>query len=130
MVATSVSWNSQRQHVVALSTSEAEYISAADAAQHLTWVRDFLFDYFHQQSGPTPFFINSTSAFSVITEQAIKKRSKHIDRRFHHISEKHQTGKIDIHRIPTTEMLADFLTKPLTRPLLEKALEDTRLVDV
>lgn len=123
-----VSWTSQRQHVVALSTSEAEYMAASEAARHLAWVRDFLFDIFHQQERPTPFYIDSTSAVSVITENAIKKRSKHIDRRYHHIREQHQAGKIDIIRIPTTEMLADFLTKPLARVLLQKALIDNRLI--
>lgn len=103
-----ISWNSQRQHVVALSTSEAEYMAASDAARHLSWVRDFLFDVFYPQMSPTHFHIDSTSALSVITEQAIKKRSKHIDRRFHHIREQHQTGKILVIRIPTAEMLADF----------------------
>lgn len=123
-----ISWNSQRQHVVALSTSEAEYMAASDAARHLAWVRDFLFDIFQQQTNPTPFYIDSTSAVSVITEHAIKKLSKHIDRRFHHIQEQHQSGKIEIFRIPTTEMLADFLTKLLSRVLLQKAVEDNKLV--
>jgi len=123
----SVSWNSQRQHVVALSTSEAEYMAASEAARHLSWVRDFLFDIFHQQTAPTSFFIDSTSAVAVITEQAIKKRSKHIDRRYHHIREQHQDGKIEIIRIPTTEMLADFLTKPLARVLLQKAVDDNKM---
>ena len=122
-----ISWNSQRQHVVALLTSETEYMAASDAARHLVWVRDFLFDIFQQQSGPTSFYIDSTSAVSVITEQAIKKRSKHIDRRFHFIREQYQSGKIEIRRIPTTEMLADFLTKPLARILLQKAVNDNKL---
>lgn len=125
-----ISWNSQRQHVVALSTSEAEYMAASDAARHLNWIREFLFDIFYQQTSPTPFHIDSTSALSVITEQAIKKRSKHIDRRFHHIREQHQTGRIEIIRIPTTEMLAEFLTKPLTCFLLEKAIKDNKLANV
>lgn len=99
-----VSWTSQRQHVVALSTSEAEYMAASDAARHLAWVQNFLFDIFHQQTQPTPFYIDSTSAVSVITEEAIKKRSKHIDQRYHHIREQHQAGMIEIIRIPTTEM--------------------------
>lgn len=122
-----ISWSSQRQTVVALSTSEAEYMAASEAARHLSWIREFLFDIFLQQNDPTPFFINSTSAVSVITESAIKKRSKHIDRRYHYIREQHNAGKIDIIRIPTTELLADHLTKPLSRVLLEKAVEDNRL---
>lgn len=122
-----VSWSSQRQHVEALSTSEAEYMAASEAARHLSWIPDFLFDIFHQQNDPTPFCIDSTSAVSVITENAIKKRSKHIDRRYHYIREQHQANKIDIIRVPTTEMLADYLTKPLSRVLLEKAVEDNRM---
>lgn len=120
-------WTSQRQQVVALSTSKAEYMAASEAARHLVRVRDFMFDIFHQQESPTPLYIDSTSAVSVITENAIKKRSKHIDRHYHHIREQHQAGKIDIIQIPTTEMLVDFLTKPLARILLAKALEDNRL---
>ena len=115
---------------MALSTSEAEYMAASDAARHLAWVRDFLFDVFHQQITSTQFFIDSTSAVFVITEQAIKKKSKHIDRRFHHIREQHAAGKIEIIRIPTTDMLADFLTKPLAKVLLQKAVEDNGLVYV
>ena len=102
-------------------------MAASEAARHLSWVREFLFDIFHQQIGPTSFFIDSTSAVSVITEDAIKKRSKHIDRRYHYILEQHKDGKIDIIRIPTTEMLADFLTKPLARILLQKAVDDNNL---
>lgn len=123
----SVSWTSQRQQVVALSTSEAEYMAASEAARHLAWMREFLFDILHPQDHPTLFFIDSTSAVSVIPENVIKKRSKHIDRRYHHIREQYQDGKIEIIRVPTTEMLADFLTKPLAKVLLQKAIEDNGL---
>lgn len=105
-------------------------MAASDAARNLAWVCHFMFDIFCQQTGPTPFYIDSTSAVSVITENAIKKRAKHIDRKFHHIREQHQKSKIDIVRIPTTEMLADFLTKPLSRVRLLKAVKDNTLVNV
>lgn len=78
-----VLWRSQKQPVVALSTLEAEFISAAEAAKQLLWMKGFLFDIFHPIEHPISFHIDSTSAISTITEEAIKQKSKHIDRRFH-----------------------------------------------
>ena len=39
-----VTWTSRKQSVVALSTAEAEYISAASAAQEALWLRYLLLD--------------------------------------------------------------------------------------
>lgn len=78
-----VAWNSRRQPVVAQSTAEAEYMAAADAARHHAWLRSFLFEVFFPVESPIPFHLNSTSAISSGTEEAIKKRSRHIDRKHH-----------------------------------------------
>lgn len=108
-----VCWKSQRQSVVALSTTEAEYISSAEASKHISWVRSFMFDIFHQLEGPTTFNIDNTSAIFTATGEGIKSRSKHIDRRHHHIRDMFQSNQISIYHVSTDKMLADYLTKPL-----------------
>lgn len=108
-----VSWRSARQSVVALSTNEAEYMAAAECAKHLLWVRDFLFDIMHPVPAAIPFYVDNTSAIDTATGDSINRRSKHIDRRFHFIREQVQSGLLDIKHVPTDEMLADHLTKPL-----------------
>lgn len=75
----SVSWCSRRQKVVALSTTEAEYMAASDASRHVSWVRSFLFDIHQQAVLPTTFCVDNTSAIANTTNEAIKSRSKHID---------------------------------------------------
>lgn len=127
MVGGMVTWNSRRQPVVAQSTAEAEYMAAADAARHLAWVKGFLFDIYLPITSPVPFHLDSTSAISIATEEAIGKRSRHINRKHHLICDQVREGEIAIIHVPSGDMLADFLTKPLGRVLLDKACKDNAL---
>lgn len=108
-----VCWKSQRQSVVALSTTEAEYIAAAECYKHTAWVRSFMFDIFQPLESPTLFYVDNTSAIFTATGEGIKSRSKHIDRRHHYIRDMVQSNQVDIQHVPTEKMLADYLTKPL-----------------
>lgn len=116
------SWMSQRQKVVALSTTEAEYMACADAARHISWIRSFLFDIFCLPPGPTTLCVDNTSAIANATSEGIKSRSKHIDRRHHFIKELVEDGRVEIQRVSTDEMLADHLTKPLSAQGIQHAL--------
>lgn len=123
-----VSWRSERQSVVALSTNEAEYMAAAECAKHVSWMRSFLFDIIHGVTGDIPFFVDNTSAIATAVGDSINRRSKHIDRRFHFIQEQSQAGLIKIHHIPTEEMLADHLTEPLGPTGIQHALKINNLL--
>ena len=46
-----VSWQSRLQKVVALSTTEAEYITTVEAGKELIWMREFLSEYVMTYSG-------------------------------------------------------------------------------
>ena len=78
-----VSWTSSRQTVVALSTTEAEYIAAATATRHVKHLKDILHDLGIQQNGPTDLHIDNQSATRIATHAANTKKSKYIDIRFH-----------------------------------------------
>lgn len=117
-----VSWFLQRQKVVALSTTEAEYMACADAARHICWARSFLFDILHQDTNPTIFHIDNTSAIANATNEGIKSRSKHIDRRHHFVREMVEDGRIMVKQVSTHEMLADHLTKPLSPQAIQHAM--------
>lgn len=125
-----VCWKSQKQSVVALSTAEAEYVSASEAVRQLLWVRSFLFDIFQQQTAPTTLYLDSSSAISIVEEDAIKPRSKHIDWRYHFIRLQHRAGTITIVHVPSEQMLADYLTKPLGKTGLAHALDLNGIVSL
>lgn len=122
-----VCWKSQRQHVVALSTTEAEFMAASDGARQMAWVKSFLFDIHSPLTSPTIIHIDNTSAIFNATSEGIKNRSKHIDRRYHYIREKVEVGDLLVKHVPTSEMLADHLTKLLTAISLSHALKINNL---
>lgn len=108
-----VSWKSQRQPIVALSTSEAEYVAATECSKHMAWIQSFYFDIIQQLERPTILHIDNTSAIFTASGEGLKARSKHIDRRHHYIRQMIQSNELQVKHIPTDQMLADFLTKPL-----------------
>lgn len=122
-----VSWRSERQSVVALSTNESEYMAAAECAKHMLWVKSFMFDIMQSITYPNPFHIDNKSAIDTATGPGLNRRSKHIDRRFHFIRDLCEHGALDVVHVPTDQMLADFLTKPLGPTGINHALDINHL---
>ena len=48
-----VSWSSKLQSIVALSTTEAEYVSAVSAASEAIWMRQLFTELDYKPSGPS-----------------------------------------------------------------------------
>jgi hypothetical protein len=63
-----VSWLSRKQPITAISSSEAEYIAATDAAKQAIWLHHFLYSVQKQElydQEPTTLFIDNTSAIKL-----------------------------------------------------------------
>lgn len=48
-----------------------------------------------------------------------RQRSKHVDIKYHFVRSAHTEGKISIEYCPTADMIADILTKPVTKAKFE-----------
>ncbi|KMQ88773.1 integrase core domain protein [Lasius niger] len=94
-----VTWSSQRQSVVSLSTTEAEYIAASCAAREAAWIRQLLQDIEESIAGLISLFIDNQSAIKLIRNAEFHKRTKHVDIRYHYIREKLTCGDIDVHYV-------------------------------
>lgn len=77
------SWSSNKQHVVALSTTEAEYMAATFATCQAVWLRRTLKELKHEQSGPTKIMCDNKSAFALAKNPVFHGRIKHIAIRYH-----------------------------------------------
>ena len=110
-----VSWRSRRQPSVALSTTEAEYMAACEATTEAMWLRGFLSDLGYQQERPTVIFGDNEGAVALTKNDRYHARTKHIDIRFHYIRERVKESSVEIKSKRTGEMIADMLTKPMTR---------------
>ncbi|XP_042439770.1 secreted RxLR effector protein 161-like [Zingiber officinale] len=108
-----VSWNSQKQKTVALSSCEAEFIAATTAACHALWLRSLTSELTGEKPKPVTLFVDNKSAIALMKNPVFRGRSKHIDTRFHFIRECVEKGQIVVEFVNTGEQRADVLTKAL-----------------
>ena len=107
-----ISWNSKRQPTVAVSTTEAEYMSAASAVKEGVWLRK-LFYSLDIPISTIDIYCDNQSAIKLLKNPIFSVRSKHIDIAHHFARERVQRKEVTFHYISTNEMAADIMTKVL-----------------
>ncbi|GJU18155.1 retrovirus-related pol polyprotein from transposon TNT 1-94 [Tanacetum coccineum] len=85
-----VSWVSKLQSVVAMSTTEAEYVAAAQASKE-------------------------ASALYLARNPAFHSKTKHIQVQYHFVCEKVEEGTVYMQKIHTDDNVEDYLTKAINR---------------
>jgi hypothetical protein len=110
-----VSWQSQKQKVVALSSCEAEYIAGSTATCQGLWLSQLLAELKSEKRKSFKLKMDSQSAIALSKNPVFHERSKHIDVRFHFIRDCLENGLLDVEHVRTEEQLADIVTKPLGR---------------
>ncbi|KAJ9520565.1 hypothetical protein QJQ45_007432 [Haematococcus lacustris] len=112
-----VSWRSQLQTTVAASTTEAETQAAAAATKEALFLRKVL-HHLGASCDPIPIFCDNQGAVALIKNPVESSRSRHIAVAHHLARERQARGEVVFTHCPSTEMLADALTKPLSAQLL------------
>ena len=107
-----VSWASKRQSTIALSTAEAEYISAAICSTQMLWMKHQLEDYQILESN-IPIYCDNTAAISLSKNPILHSRAKHIEVKYHFIRDYVQKGVLLLKFVDTDHQWADIFTKPL-----------------
>ena len=114
-----ISWMSKKQSVVALSSTEAEYIALSIAGQEATWLRRLLGSLNQNQTKETVLYGDNMGAIHLSKNPKDHARTKHIDIRFHFIRDMLESGDIILNYIESRENVADTFTKPLPRNMFE-----------
>jgi hypothetical protein len=110
-----ISWQAKKQPTVALSSVEAEYMASTQATKEAIWWEQLLSGL--QLQVPKPIEIRSDSQGSIALSKnpASHSRTKHIDIQHHFVREQVERDMVRFTYIPTEDMPADLLTKPMTR---------------
>ena len=108
-----ISWSSRKQHSVALSTAEAEYVAAGSCCAQVLWIRQQLKD-FGIEANCVPIKCDNTSAINISKNPVQHSRTKHIEVRHHFLRDHMQKGDIQLEFVGTDQQLADIFTKPLS----------------
>lgn len=125
-----ISWSSQKQKAVALSSCEAEYISACAAACQGVWLARLLAELTRTELKKVALKVDNQSAIALSKNSVYHDRSKHIDTRFHYIRECVESGMIEIQHVRTEEQRADILTKSLAKVRFAEMRERARVIEV
>ncbi|KRX18485.1 Retrovirus-related Pol polyprotein from transposon TNT 1-94 [Trichinella nelsoni] len=104
-----VSWHSQKQKSVALSTTEAEYVAASEGAKDMMCLMSLFPEVTEVKQK------DNMGAVKLSKNPEFHKRSNHTEVRFHFVREKYSEGKIDIQHIDSENQKAEILTKTLPK---------------
>jgi hypothetical protein len=113
---------------VALSTAEAEYISAGSCCAQLLWMKQTLLDY-GIDFKDILLLCDNESAIKIANNPVQHSRTKHIDIRHHFLRDHVSKGDIKIDGIGTNDQLADIFTKPLDESRFCKLRNELNVIE-
>jgi hypothetical protein len=115
---------SSKQKINTKSSTEAELVGVEDAMNFAVWIKLFMGEQSKTVSSDSALskFMHqsvilqdntSTIQFEKNGKQSNTKRTRHINIRYFYVTSKVKNGDVRIVYCPTTEMVSDYLTKPL-----------------
>ena len=139
-----ISWRSRLQHSTALSTCEAEFMAASDAACENAWLRRLVGEFndlnctiingllvpkdikapklsqrFFTNEVPTLFHEDNIGCIKCSEDPVLHGRMKHIDVKYHRLKEFVAIGQCKLAYVPTDRQIADLFTKALTKGIFQ-----------
>ncbi|GKC65229.1 hypothetical protein Tco_1097827, partial [Tanacetum coccineum] len=105
-----ISWQCKKQTIMAISTTEAEYVAAANYCRQVLWIQNQMMDYGFNLMN-TKIHIDNESTISVIKNPVSHSKTKHIEIRFHFIRDCYEKRLIELIKIHTDNNVANLLTK-------------------
>ena len=99
------------QNIVALSTTEVEYIAASHACKETVWLKGF-FGEFGRLQDNIKLFCDSQSEIHLDKNPAYHIKSKYIPIKYHFVRQVITKRGVSLEKVHTKENCADMFTKP------------------
>ena len=111
---------SSKQKLVSKSSTEAELIALSDGISQVIWTRELLLAQGYSDVGPAIVYQDNMSAMALAEKgRSTAKRTRHINIRYFFVKDRIESCEVEIVHLPTEEMIADILTKPLQGDLFK-----------
>ncbi|GJR79041.1 putative ribonuclease H-like domain-containing protein [Tanacetum coccineum] len=107
-----VSWQCKKQTIVAISSTEAEYVAAASCCAQVLWMQNQLLDYGFNFMN-TEIHIDNESTICIVKNPVFHSKTKHIQIRHHFIRDCYEQRLFNVVKVHTDDNVADLLTQRL-----------------
>ncbi|GJV02043.1 retrovirus-related pol polyprotein from transposon TNT 1-94 [Tanacetum coccineum] len=118
------SWFSKKQTALAISTTEAEYVSAGKACQQDLWMKQALIDY-GVRLNDIPIMCDNKGAIDLSKNLVQHSRTKHIEIRHHFLRDNVQKGNISIEKVYEAEIKGQSNSSSNTQNMAFVSSENT-----
>ena len=115
-----VAWSSKKQPVVALSTTEAEYVAACEGGKTVVWLGYLMEELLGEKVVKIPLYCDNDGAVKLVHNPIFHPRTKHVRLKWHWIREQVTDGYFEVKYVRTDDQLADIFTKALSGPKFTK----------
>eukprot|EP00984_Skeletonema_dohrnii_P026679 scaffold16053_cov144-Skeletonema_dohrnii-CCMP3373.AAC.1 len=118
-----VAYKSRLLPTVALSSTEAEFMGACDAAKVILYVRSILWDLGIPQEAASLLYEDNDAATAMANAQKPTPRTRHMDIRFFALSEWVERDLLSLERVDTSMNMADHFSKQLPPTLFARHVD-------
>ncbi|GJY22405.1 hypothetical protein Tco_0396063 [Tanacetum coccineum] len=101
----------KKQTALAISMTEAEYVSARKACQQALWMKQALIDY-DIRLDDVPIMCDNKGAIDLSKNPVQHSRTNHIEIRHHFLRDNVRKGNISIEKVASEDNIPDIFTKP------------------
>lgn len=124
-----IHWSSNKQSTVTTSSTEAELLALSYAAKELIWIERIFSGIKFNLGQELKLFNDNLQTLRLLTKEdpLIKTKLKHVDIFQHWLRERVQTKELKVAWIGTGDMVADGMTKALSK---QKHLNFLRLLNL
>ena len=109
----SVYAKTSKQKIVTKSSTEAELVALTDSSSQIIWTREYLHFQGYNQRSAKVYEDNASTILLAEKGRSLSARTRHVKIRYFFIKERIDNGELSLEYLPTGEMVADILTKPL-----------------
>ena len=111
---------SSKQKINSKSSTESELIGLSDGLSQVIWTRDFLCAQGYSISAAVVYQDNKSTIVMANKGASTSERTRHIGLRYFFVKDRVDSGEVTIQYLPTENMIADILTKPLQGSLFRR----------
>jgi len=125
-----ISWKGKKQRTVGNSTCEVELFAVSEIVKDIMWLQNMLIELRCTEyiSEPLNIYCDNQATIQWLKNAKSSTKIRHVNLKFHFVRDEVEKGRINVSYINTSNMIADCLTKSVSKEKLEWCCKNMYLI--